>query len=326
MKKFLLFFVCFVLFGTIANPVNGSMGDLLTIQTPDSNRINQNQAQVWISPATTDIQVGQSFTVAIMLDTHNKASRGAWAGLQYNPKLLHANWIKEGDFYRSWARSHNASTVLFPAPFIINRIGLITAGQVVIRGGKTDGPAGSGSLFVIQFTALAAGKAPLHLTNVAVTGTNRHLLTANKTNAMVKITSAVQTPEPTPIGKTPTTTATRTVPQATFTQTNTVQPTRVNTGTNTPTSTPRPTITSTRVNTVTSTPRPTATPTRVNTATSTLRPTATPTQRFTPTSTLRPTTVPSRTYTPTVKATETATQPGYPYPGSETETPGYPYP
>lgn len=130
--------------------------------------VGTNLVQV-IAPSQ-PVPVGTKFTVTVDLNL-SQASRGGQAGLTFNPAMVRCESVREGNFYSSWAAINGASTQLFPAPVINNTDGTISVSSVIILGG-TGGPAGQGSLLIIEFTALAPGVSALNLVDPMIADTN----------------------------------------------------------------------------------------------------------------------------------------------------------
>jgi hypothetical protein len=200
-----------------------------TSTTPTATpTLNGNLSSVRVNAPSRTIAIGESFTVGIDLNLL-EASRGGQAGLTFNPQILRADLVSEGNFYKDWAQANGAFTQMFPAPIIDNVAGTISTTAVLILGG-TGAPTGTGSLLMIQFTALKAGTSPLKLVDVIISDANianTRPLNVTVEDGMVNAGSGgtTGTPAPTqPITTTPTTTQT---PQqsATVTSTPTITPT-----------------------------------------------------------------------------------------------------
>jgi hypothetical protein len=123
-----------------------------------------------INPLTRTIAPGENFTFTIDLRLQ-EPSRGAQAGLSFNPAVIQCTSVQEGDFYSAWAAANGAISQVFPSPVINNTLGTISSSSVILLGG-TGGPSGYGSLFTVQCTGLAAGTSPLQLTGVQVSDAN----------------------------------------------------------------------------------------------------------------------------------------------------------
>lgn len=207
-----------------------------------------NAGRLSVVPPRDSIGVGQQFDVNINLELNpTSPSRGLTLAIEFDPLVLKCLSVTEGDFYRSWATSHQGQTQLFPAPAINNVTGKVSATVIVMAPQEVvGGPTGSGTVFVVRFQALSQGTSPLRLVDVEVSNadTDRaQALQVSKTDSQVTVagTAATSTPTSTPTATptpTSTTSATGTVtqtPTATATTLGALQTRTVNTATPWPT-------------------------------------------------------------------------------------------
>lgn len=224
-------------------------------RTPDSSTptatatmSGSNVGRLSVVPPRDSIGVGQQFDVNINLELNpTSPSRGATLAVEFDPLVLKCLSVTEGDFYRSWAASHQGQSQLFPAPTINNVTGKASATVIVTVPQQVGGgPTGSGTVFVVRFQALAQGTSPLRLVDVEVSNADSYraqALQVSKTDSQVTVagTAATSTPTSTPTATstpTSTTSATGTVtqtPTATATTLGPLQTQTVNTATPWPT-------------------------------------------------------------------------------------------
>jgi len=115
-----------------------------------------------VSPSSATVSAGESFTVAIMINTDFQ-TRGAQCGLSFDPDILRCDGITAGTFYENWANQNGAMTYLFPmTPDIDNENGS-AFWSIALIGGNNGGPSGTGTIFTYEFTALANGTSALSL-------------------------------------------------------------------------------------------------------------------------------------------------------------------
>jgi hypothetical protein len=116
------------------------------------------------------IAPGSSFDVQVRFDCP-VATRGAQFGLSFDPRLVEAAGVDEGDYYRGWGTQNGASTVLVPGVQIDAQRGWVRTLAIALLGGPGElGPVGSGVLATAHFQAKAgtSGNATIALENVVV--------------------------------------------------------------------------------------------------------------------------------------------------------------
>jgi general secretion pathway protein D len=167
---------------------------------------------VRIDPAQSVVDVGETFTVTVMIDDANDL--GAFQfDMLYITTTVTVDSVSLGDFLGSTGR-----TVIPVGPIIDNQAGRVAFGAATI--GSASGPNGTGALAHITLTAQGVGNSPLDLERVQVLDTE-----ASQQIPIVEDGVVVAGGAPTP----------------TFTPTPTTTPT----GTATPTPTSTPTTTTT---------------------------------------------------------------------------------
>jgi hypothetical protein len=168
---------------------------------------------VRVAPAQSVVDVGETFTVTVMIDeAHNL---GAFQfDLLYITTTVTVDDVVVGDFLGSTDRT------VFPVASIVNNeTGKVTLG--VITFGSTPGPNGTGELATITLTAQDVGVSPLDLQEVQVFDITGASQDATVVDGMV-VAGGAPTPTPTP---TATSTPTRTTtPTPTATTTITPEP------------------------------------------------------------------------------------------------------
>jgi hypothetical protein len=164
-----------------------------------------------------------------------QASKTGQFGLTFDPTVLHCVGVDEGTFYKSWAQSNSATTLVYPSPTCNNTTGALTDMGIAILGNTNgNGPSGSGLLATVHFTALASGSSALTIIDGEVDDADParlHALPLDVVNGYVTVSNV------TAASSTPTATSTRT-------RTPTTNPgsSATFTATTTPTSTTRTTI------------------------------------------------------------------------------------
>ena len=112
------------------------------------------------STAVTRLEVGDTFT--LHLDTENVSDLGGWqSDLTFNPVVLKANQVSEGDFLKQ-----NAGDTFFQPGTINNKTGRISGLKAVrLSQDKVDR---QGRLLSVEFTAIGNGESQLTLDNFQV--------------------------------------------------------------------------------------------------------------------------------------------------------------
>ncbi|MGQ9675491.1 MAG: CARDB domain-containing protein [Chloroflexota bacterium] len=111
-----------------------------------------------IDPANTGVEPGQTFQVAINVDSDSPV-RGAQVDLAFDPALIRVNSVSEGTYFSDFGQA-----TYFVAGTIDNILGKVTGMGVSIMGG-TGGQTGNGPFVVVNCTALAGGTSLLTLSN-----------------------------------------------------------------------------------------------------------------------------------------------------------------
>ena len=241
-----------------ATATNATAGTPTPSWTPTQTETPAGNVSV-VGPAQTVI-VGDVFTASIMINL-NVPSRAAQFGLDFNPAILQCQAANEGTFYKSWATSHGASSVVYPHPTCNNTTGDLSDMGITLAGGTTGaGPSGSGLLASVRFKALAAGTSALTLKDITVAdvSSSAQRLPISTTNVQLIVlagSGATSTPTPTATG----TTNTGSSPTPSATATLAPSPSQTSSPGASPTRTPTPPqggATETYVITVLPTPTP----------------------------------------------------------------------
>jgi hypothetical protein len=131
-------------------------------------------ASLSIQPATKSVQVGEAFTFDVVVTT-DKPSRGAQAGIAYNPAVMSCEEVTEGSFYSDWAAGQGGSTLMVPSsPTIDNAAGTVMVAGVAVTGavaaanGHAGGASGTGSLLTLACTGKANGVSQITLNTVKI--------------------------------------------------------------------------------------------------------------------------------------------------------------
>jgi hypothetical protein len=108
---------------------------------------------------------GQSITMDLTVDT-TAATRGIQFAVSFNPAVLRCEGVTEGNFYSDWANANNASSMVFPSPSCNNTTGTISDMGILLLGGPSGGPTGTGVIATLRFTVLSNAYSPVNLVNV----------------------------------------------------------------------------------------------------------------------------------------------------------------
>ncbi|MDR3578022.1 MAG: cohesin domain-containing protein [Anaerolineaceae bacterium] len=148
----------------------------IRIPSPTPSKTLSADIKMSFSPAVKEVAQGDTFTVDVVITTAN-ASRGAMAGVTFDPTLLSCSSVDEGTFYKTWAQSKSGDTLEFPTGAIDNTNGKIgdtgITAQVPTSGipdttAHLGGASGTGTFLTLHFTAKANGIANLSLTDVEI--------------------------------------------------------------------------------------------------------------------------------------------------------------
>jgi len=118
---------------------------------------------VGVSPASQSVANGASFTVDLAIDT-DTASRGWQANVGFDAAKMQCTGVAEGDFLLDYAVPLGGGTVSGGAATINNTAGTVAIPGYAITGAGTGGPAGTGTLCTLSFTAKAAVNAVASVT------------------------------------------------------------------------------------------------------------------------------------------------------------------
>ena len=168
---------------------------------------------VRIEPAQSLVDVGETFTITVMIDNADDLG-GFEFDLLFTPTVVTVDSVTLGDFLGSTGR-----TVIPVGPDVDNQAGSASFGAASI--GSAPGPDGTGVLATITLTSQGVGISPLDLDNVVVLDTQANTQTTAVEDGTV-VAGGAPTPTPT---LTPTSTPTHTpAPTPTSTTTTTVTP------------------------------------------------------------------------------------------------------
>jgi uncharacterized repeat protein (TIGR02543 family) len=125
-----------------------------------------NPTQVYVSPVSKTVSSGQTFTMTIAC-TPGQSIKSYECRVLFNPTLLIANSVSEGNIFNGYTTFFNAGTINNTAGTIIDIYGLI------VGAGSVSTP---GSLVSISFTAkLASGTSTIGLSRVGVTNNTAYV-------------------------------------------------------------------------------------------------------------------------------------------------------
>ena len=144
---------------------------------------DDSSTEIQVLPQTQNVSPGENFTVNINI-TPAQPIRGVEFKLSFNPSLLHADSVTEGNLFDGYNTLFNSGT-------IDNENGVITQVYSAILGkGNTSTP---GTFATIGFTAIQTGNSPLHLFDVRITNETDYV-TVTINDGIVKILIAGNNP------------------------------------------------------------------------------------------------------------------------------------
>jgi hypothetical protein len=141
---------------------------------------------VGFSPSTTTVDVGDTFSLQVVIDCIEQ-TRGSQATLSFDADKLRCDSVTAGTYYASWAAANGAThfPIGFP-PTIDNDAGTVSNVGLMLIGG-TGGPTGAGVLATCNFTALAPGEASVAFPTCAAADTSGSSLPTAVSAATVKV-------------------------------------------------------------------------------------------------------------------------------------------
>lgn len=195
--------------------------DLTTTQTPAGPA-----ARIWVEPAPQQVAPGESFTLQVRVDT-SVASRAIEMAFAFDPTVLQCDNLLEGSFHKDWALANGGFTFMI-GKSIDNNAGTVAMTGISIIGGSAGGPTGTGVLYTLQFTALAAGSSQIEIIDPTLGDSDTQdphpILPLEVTNGQVNVGGQV-TPSHTPTFTPTPNTSLSPTPSPTVTQTPTITPT-----------------------------------------------------------------------------------------------------
>jgi hypothetical protein len=161
-------------------------------------------ATMSISPATTQVNPGDTFTVKINLES-DTFLRAASCIINYDTKYLECVSAEVGSIFSDWATANGADTYVTPKPNVTKTPGEVNTGVTIIGGEAFDGPK-SGAFLEFQFKAKSgmSGSTDITLSDVQIytsidNGETMSVLLSGITseNGRVTVGTASSTPPPT---------------------------------------------------------------------------------------------------------------------------------
>jgi hypothetical protein len=156
-------------------------------------------ARMQFEPGQMQLRVGQSAILDLVIDLDpGVPTRGAQAGLRYDPRLLSVEGMEPGSFYTDWADQHDADWITLPAWKADQTRGEVSVGAIALLGTNnanralTDGPTGHGTFARLHLRALAPGTTRLQLLDPAVS------VPGPSTSVAIRSRVGNYTPEPSP--------------------------------------------------------------------------------------------------------------------------------
>lgn len=139
--------------------------------------VSADDTSVYVSPSNYTVSTSDTFTVDITCNPDQPVKAFEF-NLYFNPSLLQANYVIEGDFFSGYSTFFNDGTINNPAGQINDVFGLIMG-----QGNVTD----SGSLVSISFSAKqSTGTSTLNLNNVGITDEEGYI-TVNVSDGSVTV-------------------------------------------------------------------------------------------------------------------------------------------
>lgn len=137
------------------------------------------QARVLFAPATVTVQQGKSFEVSLDVDNAADLSSASRVHLKYDPALLKLNDIMPGElFTRSGMRAASVKDIR-------NELGEAT--MSITRPPGTKGISGSGSILMLNFTAIGKGAGKVTIPESQLRNTQSQPLAATPGELQVKV-------------------------------------------------------------------------------------------------------------------------------------------
>lgn len=229
---------------------------LITVSIPRGIILAQSSPLASISPASTDINIGDSTTVSVYLSSMVDINAFDIT-ITYDPTVVTLESYAFGGFLSNLAqiRESNTSGSL----------------NLVYTQLATAGANGEGTLLTLTFSGIAAGKSAITIGSLSLAQPSGNSFQTALQNGEINVTAKSATAVPTAVPTTvPTTTSTSTsTTTATYTSTFTSTPTHTSTPTRTSTAMPRASLTPTKTSSIsiarTSTKAPSSTPKTVRT-------------------------------------------------------------
>ncbi len=152
------------------------------------------QATVRIDPPTQHVEIGNQFTVRVMVDDVSDLAAYEFT-LQFDPGVVSYVSVANSDFLGSTGRQ------VFCPP-AIRDVGTVRFGCASI--GVNPGASGSGELAVVTFSGAADGVSPLDLIMISLSDPLSNDIPAFPQNGSVSVGAGTPGPTPTPATPTPT--------------------------------------------------------------------------------------------------------------------------
>jgi len=153
------------------------------------------QAVVRLDPSSQNVNVGDSFSVNVMLDDVSNLGSYEFT-LQFDPSLAAFGSVANGTFLGSSGR-----TVYCPSPIVDAANGTVRVGCAT--SGTEGGVTGSGELATVTFNALAEGDSPLDFAAISLSDPLSNDIPAATEGGSVIIGSPTPRPTSTPAPATP---------------------------------------------------------------------------------------------------------------------------
>jgi hypothetical protein len=135
----------------------------------------QSDTTLTISPSSPAVNAGEPFDLLLQIST-DQMTFGMQAALRFDPRLVEVVKIEEGDFYKGWAATNGAQTMMVPGKIAPDKEGKLPVVGIALLGQEVAGrgPTGSGTWLVVHARARegAKGNATFELDSVKVLDTD----------------------------------------------------------------------------------------------------------------------------------------------------------
>jgi hypothetical protein len=169
---------------------------------PAATAAAQASVNVWVDPANQSVEVCDTVTVYVMIDSDTNPVAGDQFSLAWDPAILECTGISYAHsnyFLEAWVDANPSASMMYypmdPNSTIDNTAGTITAASAAIMNSGGNGPEGSGILFNVEFHAKANGHTTLDLSGVVVSDPAMGIYNVVEGDANVYVGQPVPAPD-----------------------------------------------------------------------------------------------------------------------------------